>query len=544
MSAYTHQFSQVPQAKIQRSTFNRSHTHKTTFDAGQLIPVYVDEVIPGDTHTVDFTTFGRLATPIAPVMDDIYITLHSFFVPSRLVMDKWENLMGEQKNPGDSTDFPVPLFKDDTNSGFAPGSLMDYMGLPTSDQATGLEVSALPFRAYNLIWNEWYRDQNLQDSLEVKTDQLPDKLSDNLYTIQKRGKRHDYFTSCLPTPQKGQPIDMAIGSTVDVEIANLDVTTINGGGLRFRTTNGQAPRSGNLDHRLGNTNDVFGLESSNSYNNSNPEQPLRPVNLVANGTATADLTTTSALTINEIRKSFALQRLAETNMRSGTRYIETIKAHFGVTSPDGRLQRPEFLGGGECRLQMTPVAQTFPTSPGATPQGNLAGYGTFANSSGGFTKSFTEHGFIITLASARAPLTYQNGINKMWSRRTKYDHYFPTLANLGEQAVLNKEIYADGSSNDDNVFGYQERWSELRYKPSLITGQFRSKHGTSLDVWHLSQDFASAPNLNASFIEDQPPIDRVIAVQDEPHFIVDMDIKCSTARPMPTYSVPGLSDHL
>lgn len=540
MSSYKHQFSQVPQANIQRSTFNRSHTHKTTFDAGQLIPVYVDEVLPGDTHTVDFTTFGRLATPIAPVMDDIYITLHSFFVPNRLVMDKWEKLMGEQDNPGDSTDFPVPQLVDDGNTGFPVGSLMDYMGLPTANQATGLSVSALPFRAFNLIYNEWYRDQNLQDSLPVKTDQLPDKLSDNLYSIQRRGKRHDYFTSCLPSPQKGQPVDIALGSTVDVDISNLDVTTVNGGGLRFRATNGAVPHPGALEI----SNDVLIKGSYNAGSTTYTDQPIRPVNLIANGAATADLSTTSAMTINDIRKSFALQRLAETNMRSGTRYTETIKAHFGVTSPDARLQRPEFLGGGECRLQMTPVPQTESTQGGATPQGNLAGYGTFANSSGGFTKSFTEHGIIITLASARSPLTYQNGINKMWSRRTKYDHYFPTLANLGEQAVLNKEIYADGSSTDEDVFGYQERWSELRYKPSLITGKFRSNDPQSLDVWHLSQDFTTTPNLNATFIEDNPPIDRVLAVQDEPHFIVDMDIKCSTARPMPTYSVPGLSDHL
>ena len=547
MSAYKHQFSQVPQANIQRSTFNRSHTHKTTFDAGQLIPVYVDEVLPGDTHTVDFTTFGRLATPIAPVMDDIYITLHSFFVPNRLVMDKWEKLMGEQDNPGDSTDFPIPQLIDDQETGFPVGSLMDYMGLPTSNQANGLSVSALPFRAFNLIYNEWYRDQNLQDSLTVKTDQLPDKLSDNLYTIQRRGKRHDYFTSCLPTPQKGQPVDIALGSTVDVDIANLDVTTVNGGAIRFRQLNGAVPIGYDF-RRVAQTGqvDAFGTTKTTGMGTGQTTsyEGLKPVNLVASGSATADLTTTSAMTINDIRKSFALQRLAETNMRSGTRYTETIKAHFGVTSPDARLQRPEFLGGGECRLQMTPVPQTESTQGGQTPQGNLAGYGTFANSSGGFTKSFTEHGIIITLASARAPLTYQNGINKMWSRRTKYDHYFPSLANLGEQAVLNKEIYASGTPTDDDVFGYQERWSELRYKPSLITGKFRSNDPQSLDVWHLSQDFSTTPNLNASFIEDNPPVDRVLAVQNEPHFIVDMDIKCSTARPMPTYSVPGLSDHL
>jgi len=542
MSSYKHQFSQVPQANIQRSTFNRSHTHKTTFDAGQLIPVYVDEVLPGDTHTVDFTTFGRLATPIAPVMDDIYITLHSFFVPNRLVMDKFEKLMGEQDNPGDSTDFPIPQLVDDNSTGFPVGSLMDYMGLPTANQANGLSVSALPFRAFNLIYNEWYRDQNLQDSLTVKTDQLPDKLSDNLYSIQRRGKRHDYFTSCLPSPQKGQPVDIALGSTVDVDIANLDVTTVNGGGIRFRQLNGSPPTRDNFE-KLG--TDVYGTPAWTTMSgNSAPDAPLKPVNLVASGSATADLSSTTAMTINDIRKSFALQRLAETNMRSGTRYTETIKAHFGVTSPDARLQRPEFLGGGECRLQMTPVAQTSSNTNDTTPQGNLAGYGTFANSSGGFTKSFTEHGIIITLASARAPLTYQNGINKMWSRRTKYDHYFPSLANLGEQAVLNKEIYASGTSTDDDVFGYQERWSELRYKPSLITGKFRSNDAQSLDVWHLSQDFSTTPNLNATFIEDNPPIDRVLAVNDEPHFIVDMDIKCHTARPMPTYSVPGLSDHL
>ena len=526
MSTHTKQFSQVPQAKISRSTFNRSHTHKTTFDAGQLIPIYVDEVLPGDTKTANFTAFGRLATPITPIMDDVFITMHSFFVPSRLVMDKWENLMGEQANPGDSTDFPVPQLVDDGDTGFSAGSLMDYFGLPTSNQATGLSVSALPFRAYNLIYNEWYRDQNLQDSVEVPTDQGPDNLSDNIYQIRRRGKRHDYFTSCLPTPQKGQPIDIGIGTTAPIQGT---------GTFRLQDSTGTTTY---ISKNSGN-NELFGSSAINAIEMLEYASGLE-----------ADLSSASSVTINQLRQSFALQRLAETNIRSGTRYIETIKAHFGVTSPDARLQRPEFLGGGECRLQMTPVPQTNSSNSSGqygsmmTPQGTLAGMGTFANSGGGFTKSFTEHGFVITLASARVPLTYQNGINRMWSRRTRYDHYFPTLANLGEQAVLNKEIYADGTSADDGVFGYQERWAELRYKPSQITGKFRSNDPQSLDVWHLSQDFTSTPNLNATFIEDNPPLDRVIATANEPHFLVDIDIKLKDARPLPTYSVPGLSDHL
>ena len=402
--SFKKQFSQVPQANIQRSTFDRSHTHKTTFDAGELIPVYVDEVLPGDTKTADFTAFGRLATPIAPIMDDIYVTFHSFFVPSRLVMDKWENLMGEQKNPGDSTDFPVPILQGDAG-GFAVGSIYDYMGLPTKNQASQLEVNALPFRAYNLIWNEWYRSEDLQDSVPVPTDQGPDL--ENTYNILRRGKRHDYFTSCLPTPQKGQPVDIPLGDTAPV--------VTDGTSLRLNA--------------FGDTSSGFlqksGIDTKVHFNGTTTPN----TNLQYYSGLEADLSSASTITINQLRQSFALQRLAETNMRSGTRYIETIKAHFGVTSPDARLQRPEFLGGGECRLQMTPVPQTSSSTANAgymssmTPQGTLAGYGTFANNGGGFTKSFTEHGFVITLASARAPLTYQNGINRMWSRRTRYDHY-------------------------------------------------------------------------------------------------------------------------
>jgi hypothetical protein len=525
-SNMTHQFSQTPKVETQRSSFDRTHQHKTTFDAGKLIPFYVDEVLPGDSFNVNTTLFGRLATPLHPIMDNMFLDTHYFYVPNRLLWDNFKKFMGEQDNPTDSTDYLVPQLVDNNNTGFAEGSLEDYMGLPIASQATGLSVSALWHRAYNLIWNEWFRDQNLQDSVTVNKGDGPDNLSDNHYSLLRRGKRHDYFTSALPWPQKGPGVELPLGSTAPI---------VNTGNLQVRDA-------------AGTTSNIFkGYISGAGVISSSAQYPDGTILQYASGLE-ADLSGATASTINSLRQAFQLQRLAEKDARGGTRYTEIVRSHFNVTSPDARLQRPEFLGGSTSRVQVQPIPATNNNNlpdifPNKVIPGQLGALATVASNKDGFTKSFTEHGIIIGLVSARADLTYQSGVNRMFSRRTKYDFYWPTLAHLGEQEVKNKEIYAQGTSADEGIFGYQERWSEYRYGVSKITSKFRSDASASLDTWHLSQDFANLPLLNETFIEDNPPISRAIAVQTEPHFILDAYINCKTARAMPTYSVPGLIDH-
>lgn len=518
-SVMNHRFSNVPDVKIPRSSFDRSHGVKTTFDAGYLIPILVDEVLPGDTFNVKMTGFARLATPIKPVMDNMFLETFFFAVPYRLVWANWERFNGAQDDPGDSTDYVIPTLTN--TAGVDPGSNHDYMGVPPD--VSNLEFSALPARALHLIWNEWFRDQNLQDSVFFETDDSGGGQA-NYADLLRRGKRHDYFTSCLPWPQKGDSISIPLGDTAPLQTTGTGIPTFDAGadtGLELQTW-----YTGGTDRSVGWSYDPVSAGTSAQWNDPALE---------------VDLTSATAVTINALRQGFQIQRMLERDARGGTRYPEINRSHFGVISPDQRVQRPEFLGGGSTPININPVAATI-TGLGSV-VGQLAGYGTATLHNNGFTKSFTEHCIIIGLVNARADLTYQQGLNRMFSRQTRYDHYFPSLAHLGEQAVLNKEIYAQGTAADDDVFGYQERFAEYRYKPSMITGQFRSTYATSLDVWHLSQEFASLPVLGDTFIQDNPPLDRVIATPTEPHFLFDAYFSMNCTRPMPMYGVPGLIDH-
>lgn len=527
-----HQFAMIPQAEIPRAKFDRQFAHKTTFDAGYLVPVYVDEVLPGDTFNLNMTAFARLATPIFPVMDNMYLDSFFFFVPNRLIWDNWQKFMGEQRNPGDSISYVIPQ-QVSPAGGYAVGSLQDYMGLPTVGQVgAGNTISHCAFftRAYNLIWNEWFRDQNLQNSVTVNTGDGPDVSASTNYALLRRGKRHDYFTSALPWPQKGSSVTLPLGTTAPIKSDGANFSARVGSGSVANIYQNFGP-----DRMYVNTTGTSGN-----------------VNLGASGTTVtgmyADLSAATAATINQLRQSFQIQKLLERDARGGTRYTEIIRAHFGVISPDARLQRPEYLGGGSTPVIINPIAQTSGTgvTGGSTPLANLAGVGTVLASGHGFTQSFTEHGVIIGMVSIRADLTYQQGLPRMWSRSTRYDFYFPAFAMLGEQPVYNREIYIDGSSNDSGVFGYQERWAEYRYKPSQISSLFKSTSAGTIDAWHLAQKFTSLPTLNSTFIQEIPPVSRVVAVgagANGQQFIFDSFFNCVTARPMPLYSVPGMIDH-
>lgn len=538
-SVNVHQFAMVPRAEIPRSSFRMQKALKTSFDAGWLVPCYCEEVLPGDTFSVRMTAFARLATPIFPIMDNLHFETFFFFVPNRLVWTNWQRFMGERDpDPDSSIDYTVPVVDvADPDTDIPIGSLWDYFGLAPAPQIdvegakNGL-VHALPFRAYNLIYNEWFRDQNLQDSIPVLRDDGPDDYATN-YALRRRGKRHDYFTSCLPFAQKGDAVTLPIGSTAPVIPTGTEIPT-------FESDNTGL----NKGYLMINSSASGGASAVYTQNAATQamNEPLRwnVTSLVA------DLSAATAQTINSIRQAFQVQRLLERDARGGSRYTEIIRAHFGVVSPDARLQRPEYLGGGYSPININPVAQTAATEA-TSPQGNLAAFGTMLAREHGFSQSFTEHGYIIGLMNVRADLAYQQGIRRHWLRRTRYDFYFPVFAMLGEQAVTRKEIYATGiGANDNVVFGYQERWAEYRYNPSEITSLMRSVAPTTIDAWHLAQEFATAPTLSSTFIEDAPPLERILAVgedADGQQLILDAFFDIRAARPLPMYSVPGLIDH-
>jgi hypothetical protein len=524
-SVNVHQFTMIPKADIPRSKFDCQSTHKTTFDAGYLVPVYVDEVLPGDTFNLNMTAFARLSTPLFPIMDNMHLESFFFFVPNRLIWTNWQKFMGQQENPSDSISYVVPQQVSPAN-GYAIGSLQDYMGLPTVGQVTATKtVSHCAFwtRAYNLIYNEWFRDENLQNSVVVDKGDGPDTVTN--YTLLRRGKRKDYFTSALPWPQKGASVTLPLGSTAPIKTNAIQ----------------------------GASTDVYVKDANNANSYMYDPGSFAAIKLgsAASGTAQllyADLSAATAATINQLRQSFQIQKLLERDARGGTRYTEIIRSHFGVISPDARLQRPEYLGGGTTSININPIAQTSGTNASGTttPLGTLASMGTGLAHNHGFTQSFVEHGVILGIVAVRADLTYQQGLQKMWSRSTRYDFYFPAFATLGEQAVLNQEIYVTGDTTDTGVFGYQERWAEYRYYPSRISSLFRSTAAGTIDGWHLAQKFTAVPTLNTTFIQDTPPVARTLAVgaaANGQQFIFDSFFDVKKARPMPMYSVPGLIDH-
>lgn len=546
---------------MSRSRFDRSSSYKTTFNVGQIIPFYVDEVLPGDTFSIDTSKVVRMQTLLTPVMDDIFLDTYYFFVPNRLTWSHWKQFMGENTESAwiPSVEYEVPQLTA-PEGGWNIGTIADYMGIPTG--VSGLSVNALPFRAYALIMNEWFRDENLSDPLNIPvTDATVQGVNTGTFVtdVAKGGlpytaaKYHDYFTSALPAPQKGPDVMIPIAEAANAYVypatsLNPDLTE-NFNPLQWVNSSGNILTKSDMNwsslgfHRDGNNNltNNTRVRGTNDSLSSLNETPIIPGNLIAKFDGVSQ-----AATINQLRLAFQIQKLYERDARGGTRYIEILKSHFGVTSPDARLQRPEYLGGNRIPININQVVQSSSTDASGTPQGNTAAYSLTSDNHSDFTKSFVEHGFLIGVMVARYRHTYQQGLERFWSRKDRFDYYFPVFANIGEQAIKNKEIYAQGTVKDDEVFGYQEAWADYRYRPNRVTGEMRSSAPQSLDVWHLGDDYESLPSLSDSWIrEDSKTVNRVLAVSDNvsAQLFCDIYVRNLCTRPMPLYSIPGLIDH-